>query len=373
MVAPDPLPDGEIWLDVGNAIRRGVIDEHGGGAESSSSAGLVLGQYADCIEPVVRSKAKITIVLHTRPDLDALFSAWLVIGLTQGRLQQEDQELPVLAEVISRSDQGHSASSDIETNWPVLFRLNQNQHEVDDLGLVRTGFELLEKTWSALKSGKNLEQIAADELYPRVGTMITEAKARYRKDREQSQEFRTSLISRSYRLREGVNEAMPVTPADISEAALVDTRAIWFTDPGSPLLKELARGEGFQLLGVSRIVESPATEAGPRHQHIISTTRGSGTCLAGLGYLLEEAEQRKEEMLQIPLPPERKRLPPGTGRHGYNVPSPWYDGRGHAFTIVDSPSYQTASGHIEYSHLTIEEVMQILLQYPESVHEEISS
>jgi hypothetical protein len=51
------------------------------------------------------------------------------------------------------------------------------------------------------------------------------------------------------------------------------------------------------------------------------------------------------------------------GRHGYNVVSPWYDGRGHQFTIIDSPSIQVEGRSCLASALTTRDVQEVLWEY----------
>jgi len=83
----------------------------------------------------------------------------------------------------------------------------------------------------------------------------------------------------------------------------------------------------------------------------------TGFNLNGLGWLLEQLEQEAENRSQFPLLPGRNRVSPGTGRFGYNVVSPWYDGRGHNYTIVDSPAVTFNNQEICGSALPEEDVL----------------
>jgi hypothetical protein len=55
--------------------------------------------------------------------------------------------------------------------------------------------------------------------------------------------------------------------------------------------------------------------------------------LRGLGELLEQRETEKRQAWG-----QERQGPP---RPGYGPPDPWYDGRGHNYTIVDSPGEGT--------------------------------
>ncbi|HLO78280.1 MAG TPA: hypothetical protein VK196_17625, partial [Magnetospirillum sp.] len=104
-----------------------------------------------------------------------------------------------------------------------------------------------------------------------------------------------------------------------------------FVDPACPLLKHFFRRDhGDAVLAVSW------TLAGGEWRHVISVQAECGLALPGLGAALEQAERKAEEGRT--LRPGRERVQAGSGRFGGDVVSPWYDGRGHDFTIVDSPS-----------------------------------
>ena len=72
---------------------------------------------------------------------------------------------------------------------------------------------------------------------------------------------------------------------------------------------------------------------------ILSVTPDSGASLRGLGGLLDEAESDRRRQVygeddRVIDPATGSRKPP---RAGYDNADPWYDGRAHGFTIVDSP------------------------------------
>jgi hypothetical protein len=86
-------------------------------------------------------------------------------------------------------------------------------------------------------------------------------------------------------------------------------------------------------------------------------TPGSGATLRGLGERLDRAEAaRRAAAFGV----DDRVVDPATGepkspRSGYDNADPWYDGRAHGHTIVDSPRSGTL--------LTADEVEAILLEF----------
>ena len=96
-------------------------------------------------------------------------------------------------------------------------------------------------------------------------------------------------------------------------------------------------------------------------RYIISTDPLSGFHLKGLGAKLEKLEQIKEESMGLPLLKGRERLSKELGRYGYKIKAVWYDGRGHNYTIVDSPAIENKGEIYCVSCLTIEEIKSALI------------
>jgi hypothetical protein len=103
--------------------------------------------------------------------------------------------------------------------------------------------------------------------------------------------------------------------------------------------------------------------ANGRRRCILSVTPQSYASLRGLGTQLDEAESAKriaesgvDDRVVDPITGA-----PKTPRPGYPNADPWYDGRAHSFTIVDSPRGGT--------HLTADEIEHIFLDYGAGVAE----
>src|SRR5262249_19059770 len=127
-------------------------------------------------------------------------------------------------------------------------------------------------------------------------------------------------------------------------------------DEGDPervmFFKDWARSDGYPALSV--FMEKGRNG---KPQCILSVTPASRTTLQGLGARLDEAEASKRRALNRGL--DDREVDPKTGkrrepRQGYRNADPWYDGRAHGYTIVDSPTGGTV--------LTAEEIEEVFLR-----------
>jgi hypothetical protein len=353
-VAPATLADNEIWFDVGNRAAPQVLDHHGGDTDAKSAAELVFNNYDEFILTPLSNKDEIVFVLHTNPDLDAICSAWLAQKfLIQGPIDTLNIiEKMILA--VNENDQGLVKTDTPYRCWPIVMRtlLAVEYVNAGDQTLVDSGLDWMEETLDILCDGGSLEDAAEKLITPRVSNALQEAKSKYEEDMTRSQVFQIQLPQK-------------VQSVQNNRSNLAD--ALLLTDPQSILFKELARadkknspqGKGFPLLIVSRSIEE-ATDT-PLFRYVISTDPLTGFHLKGLGRRLEALEQKKEERLGFPLLPGRERVAKGKGRHGYNVKSPWYDGRGHDYTIVDSPAVEINGKVFCASCLSVEQILEVLM------------
>jgi hypothetical protein len=98
---------------------------------------------------------------------------------------------------------------------------------------------------------------------------------------------------------------------------------------------------------------------GPRQVRrcVLSVRPDAGVSLRGLGALLDEAEAARRREVHGA---DDRVTDPATGearpaRPGYGNADPWYDGRAHEYTIVDSPRAGTL--------LTAEEIEETFLRF----------
>jgi hypothetical protein len=347
-VAPEHVPVAEVWLDVGNRLGPGVVDQHGGDAGATSTTRLALQRHDDLIAPRLVGADDLTLVLHAAPDLDAIGAAWLVArSFERGKLGPTGA-VATIVQAIDDHDLGLDAAPDVRRAWPVIARLRLDAEGRDDLSRVRAGFSALDETLESLARGRDLESAALQITTPAVRRMLGEAERDYEADFERGRIF----------------EARLSTPGRESAWRAVD--GLHLFEPRSRLFKELARRDvgrspslrGFPLLVVSWRV-APGRRP-PLWRHVVSTDPRTGLDLRGLGQELEALEQRRENAEGAALLPGRERVGAGQGRHGSNVASPWYDGRGHGHTIVDSPTVIIDGQALCASGLQPEEVVEAI-------------
>ncbi|MFA6318930.1 MAG: hypothetical protein WC943_16090, partial [Elusimicrobiota bacterium] len=370
--APDPVPLGEVWLDVGNRLGRGVIDHHGGDAQTGSASQLVLEQGEALLAGQVTADGQCRIVLHSPLDLDAVCAAWITgRALELGFTSVADPATRNMASAISQYDQGFSSAERPLRSWPIVMRtlFGEEFGSLPDIEVLPKAFSILQATHDILSSGCTLEEAAERIATPTVKAVLSHAELAYRADIERATRFQIRL---PVRLLKATEDWIPQGPARVpdleEEWALAD--AVFFKNPRSSLFKEMARGDrrnstlgfGFSLLLVSQTLQNKDEVS--LFRHIASTDPCSGFHLKGLGAMLEAMEKRKEDSAGGRLPPGRVRLAMGAGRDGTDVASPWYDGRGHGFTIIDSPSRgELGTPALCASLLSPEEFLEAVWEY----------
>ncbi|MBZ0266247.1 hypothetical protein K8I28_16435 [bacterium] len=372
-IAPNPLPEREIWLDVGNRCGSGVLDHHGGDTTAWSASEIVLNNYDSLLLPVVKNAHRIEFVVHQWPDMDAICSRWLAEKIIRLRFcEREAKALKSLVQIISENDQGYLKVGTLEDNWLIVCQtsLDTDFRVVDDKSRLEAGIELLDQTLDLLLKSIPLQEIAHNLMSPEVYTRLLTAQRDYQEDLQRSVQFQIRLpVQQLKRYQRDIHQNPQSSPSQ-EDFRWTLTDALHLSDPTSSLFKELARGDkknsqlgnGFGLLIVSRHEEETFKHT-KRTRHTISTDPLSGLYLAGLGTELEQLEEMKENSLKLPLAEGRERVEPGTGRHGYDVPSPWYDGRGHEHTIVDSPAVTIENKQICGSLLDDEEIFEAIWEY----------
>jgi len=365
------IPYHEFWLDVGGRSSGQVYDHHGGDTEAWSATALVY-ENREKFLPLSRDRAgAISFVLHENPDIDAIGAAWLALHWINQHSETDDEHIYQIVEQISYNDQGMAVSDSPLENWVIIIRtiLGYELNDLTDDEKVKSGLRLLQKTFGFLKKGNSLKFIAKKITTQTTKIWIQQAIRDYQEDLSRARVFQLNLpieiIGRKIKVQQNCPQEVP---------AATDTRwtvadALFLRNPRSSLFKELARfdksrspmGDGFALLIVQT---GPHPEDDYQtNRYVISTNPYSGFNLKGLGKLLEEKEQAKEDDFSRPLREGRERVPPDQGRHGYNVLSPWYDGRGHNFSIIDSPTFSCGDQNFCGSLLSPEEVLETIWDY----------
>jgi hypothetical protein len=346
-----------LFLDVGNALRAGVVDNHHLGSFARSTASLVL----DCphfVRDAVNSWRSetdpFTIVLHIHPDLDAATATYLALHyLREGEFPPAAR---ILSNYVDRVDHGYPGMS---TTNP--FSLYAAHLQIGDRLSRTLQGEPLWREWMKqsldtihfvlrqfrAKAPCSILEIdafgLADVFGPEDRQAVEQDVVRYRKKLELP-----ASAARKVQLR------LPGAMGDIKEVPALIVRDV--QNPGDAervmYFKDWARSEGFVA---TCVYHRDAGKGVPRA--ILSVDPRAEVMLEGLGKALEQAELEKrlkehgrDARLFDAITGER--LP---DRPGYTNPDPWYDGRDHGYTIVDSPRDGTV--------LTADEIEATFLEF----------
>jgi serine/threonine protein kinase len=360
------LPADRLYLDVGNELRVGVIDRHHRWAAHESTTALVLAHpelINGCVIPTRRSDAPFVLVLHERPDLDGIAAAHLALSyLATGRYPLGAREL---AEYVDQANQGAIGIS--EANPYSLYTAFQ-----------QLGQKLLHFSWNTnherwqeyVQRGLALIAFALTEMNERQGPLemldafscpgqlTEEDRQEIQRDRER---YRRKLAdprcqARRARLRlpgkaAGTVEVEALLVRDV-QGPDDPERCAFFRDWARVDSTNCPDGRGFVALAVF----FPECSRQVR-RCILSLKPDSGSTFAGLGAILEQAEAERRRQIfgvddRIIDPTSGQPRPP---RPGYDNADPWYDGRAHGSTYIDSPRSGTL--------LRAEEIEALLLRF----------
>lgn len=374
---------GKIILDVGNRCEPGIIDHHH--IESNTCATKLLLEKPEFARDWLGdAKDAYTLVLHDAPDLDCVSVAYLA-----NRYMREEkfpEGAGMLAEYVCRIDQGMIErpmpqnprlyeifemlrDSIAEEFAPLQNRLRQQLRTAGDgereilfaqlgdvsrnmnLQIVKRGFELLEHAFAGMRRLGSLEGLFCGE-HP------------FKSEVEQLQKD-LELYERDLRDRGRVRIlSLPLPTKETGIPQVTD--GLYYRDPKARLFKLWARTdrehspahEGFIFLMVEWSNSLGAAKDKPKF--IISVDHDARVNLVGLGDVLNQAE---ETAIQ-----KRGLVPAGPPRPGYSLPDPWYDGRGHEYTIVDTPREGTLLEAREVERL-VYPFMDLAAFYKLSVHQ----
>jgi serine/threonine protein kinase len=357
-------PQDRLFLDVGNDLRPGVLDHHHLTAYSGSTSSLVLAHPAfvdGAVVPGRRPHDPFTIVLHEQPDLDCLISAYLAIAYL------DTQSFPAAADALARyADLVDEGSPGFTLARPFTLyaayqqlanRLARRTWDSDAAGWqerLRQGLSLVAYVVAELGRGRALPDVDA---FACPGLFGPEDRAEVARDveryRRKLADPRTQARTAPLRLPGrfgGTQEVEALLVRDVQNAGDPE-RCVFFKDWARTDAEHRAGG-GFVALSV---FHSP----GPQQirRGILSVTPTGGVTLRGLGALLDEAEAARrrqvhgvDDRVTDPVTGEAK-----PARPGYGNADPWYDGRAHGYTIVDSPRSGTL--------LTADEIEGIFLRF----------
>lgn len=363
--APPTFRD-RLFLDVGNDLRRGVVDHHQAGNLAASTTTLVLRRPDLVLAALAPGRAPtdpFTIVLHEHPDLDAVAATWLAAALLATGVMPPGAE--ALARYVDKVDEG-SIGMSLANPFAVYAayqrlagRLLQqpegNRHEGWRQSVTQ-GMELLDFAIGVMVA-ENRPLTAVDAFAcPRLFADADRAEVLADAGRYQAKMNLPATRPRQVRLRlpgqfGGLVETWALCVRDVQNAYDPE-RSQFFKDWARTDAQRAPDGRGFPALCVFH-----SDGPGQVRRCIISVTPDSGATLRGLGALLDNVEaDRRQAIFGV----DDRESDPATGvrkdpRPGYVNADPWYDGRGHGHTIVDSPRGGTV--------LTAEEIEGVFLAF----------
>jgi hypothetical protein len=275
--------DKELYLDVGNKLEYGVIDHHHLNIQKSATA-------LTFENPQFIPQDTKTIILHKNVDLDCVASSYLAeYYIKNKKFPDFAKDLCEFADVV---DFGKRPKSFVNLNSIFMLR------KTDDLESVKIGHYLIEKlAFFGFDGGEYPDEFKED---------IEKIKSDYKifqEDLKKSKEIECVLPTRNSEMKK--------------------VKGLILFKPKSLFFKYFARDLGYELLIVKWSDK----------RTVISLKADSIYTLKGMGERLNKAEKGKREKLGIKLNEPN--------RPGYNMPDPWYDGRGHNYTIIDSPRMGT--------------------------------
>jgi hypothetical protein len=341
-------PQDRLYLDVGNGLRPGVIDHHHRAAVGGPTAALVLAhpEFLDgAVTRYRRPGDPFTLVLHEKPDLDAVASAYLAAGYLSAGTCPPGAE--VLARYVDRVDAGALGmtlsnpfslyAAYLQLVNRLLRRAWSSTHECWREG-VRGGLELIGHVLGRVtREGVPLPEVdafACPGLFTEGDRQEVRADAeRYcRKLADPRCHARRALLRLPGQFG-GTVRAEALLVRDVQNPDDPE-RCSYFKDWARTDAGRCPDGKGFVALSV--FLSEGAQQV---RRCILSVTPDGGATLEGLGALLDGAEAERRRRV---FGADDRVTDPATGeprrpRPGYDNADPWYDGRAHGYTIVDSP------------------------------------
>jgi serine/threonine protein kinase len=354
-----------LYLDVGNDLRPGVIDHHHNVAAFGSSTRHVL-LRPDLIDAVVnperRPEDPFTLVVHRAPDLDCVGAAFLASAyLGGGRFPNGAELLACYVDGVDEGAVGMSLANPFSL-YAAYRRLTARAAEDVTVGpaqwreWMRDGVYLVGYVLvHALRRGLALPEVdafACERLFgPEDRRVVLEDAERYeRKLADPRCQARQGVLRLPGRFG-GREEVEALLVRDVHHEGDPE-RCLFFRDWARSDARRCRHGKGFVALCLFQ-----SERARQKRRCVISVAPDSKASLRGLGELLDTAEAARRRAIhgeddRVKDPVTGAACPP---RPGYANADPWYDGRGHNYTIVDAPHGGT--------ELTADEIEALFLEF----------
>src|SRR3972149_4826768 len=332
---------GTIYADVGGKMELGVIDHHlrdSSEYESTTSAIAHQPHYVlhHLLSPVndthyrgleiKNRELTFTYVTHKNPDWDGMVSFYLCNYIVQNGMLPSAGITNALCTATDIIDQGR-AKKGSSLNRPFLIYNMMCYNEKNWENLLRQGCRLIDDVIANYGAKINrwsfLDPLDLPDLYRRECEQLYQDREYFDQDLANCFDFEIFIPSR--------------------DEILTPVKAIAFKNaPKSKMTKYWIREDtDYKVLII------PYEREGTIYRVVISVDPLSNYLLPCLGYELECAETEK----RVKIGKRRTGRPRFETEYSDNE-DPWYDGRSHGFTIIDSPSQGTV--------LSYEEVINII-------------
>jgi hypothetical protein len=351
-----PLEDGTVALDVGNGTPEAGIFDHHGGEAASCTAELAF-RNRSLLKSQLVGSSKRTVLLHESPDFDALTSFFLAWSLVAQSSPLEPHRLRPLIDFASDVDQGRIRPTDSLTLYTFVlmvgpwlttedggaFRTSGRTKRVFEDGRIEPAPSLTDactaalalrllRDWDAVSWWLPSDPIETEDVSSSLRPLLSPLEARLNVQVDRC----THDIQRA-RAADDVgwmkSPAKDGAPSEVPYVRVIDP------DANSSILGKYLRTWSQQKH--STPVVSILQFREPRRT-VVSVPPESGLTLKGLGLHLEQLEHgaRSPAAQRDSDPPRYQRTDDSGTVHVdplFSSSDPWYDGRGHNFTIVDAP------------------------------------
>ncbi len=369
--APQNLDDSNcLYLDVGSDLRVGVLDHHQFKIFKGSAARMVV-RYPSYVRQAINlsRRENIKLTVHKHPDLDSVAASAMALRLLQ---EDADDAMFAMADYIDRVDSGRLGAqfSNPFSLYCAFFQLMSNINDWEKPEGVSDAEEQQERWREAMIKGIRLvnyviEKYRNEDIPVEAVDAFACPRCLGSRDREHVQRDRdryiASLNNPDTKARI-VNLELPMLTGGCQEVKGLFVRNVQGYDNPNRVMffKDWARTDcernpesgGFSFLSV---IEERAVDENAFCW--VSLRPDDGLVLVDLGKKLEDAERR----VRIDKYGEDYRwLDSITGkkkeaRKGFDHPDPWYDGRGHSYTIIVHPNAGTV--------LSADEIEKIVVEY----------
>jgi hypothetical protein len=380
----DPVP-GVLCLDVGGKLAPGILDHHGGQADAHGAAAAVLAHpeyaHAHLLGPwlsrgpragmAVGERWEPTLVLHRAPDWDALVAVHLAMFLI------ENGDFPPWADALSSYallvDQGRyripatARPSDLMVpHLAFLAAQHVGPTRTDDERCLRRGLDLLDSVVEAVSRSTAGRAISAEDFYDapaarewaRIGRFadlamfLEEDWGRAELDRASSPALQADRTPSS-----GFGPTLVRLPAT-DGGPLIEVPAQVLQKPSTSALNKYwvrASGRPFFICPLTLPPAHLGANGGTVYPRVIVsldptwTADGRKPWLNGLGQALERAEHTA----RVAAHGQDDRGGPPRWEGATNA-DPWYDGRGHEYTIIDAPACGSVLPYAEVLRIVLD-------------------